>query len=61
MTSQDKAERAWNCIDYYADNESLDEAIIDILTDLMLLCKQENISFVDCHRIAFNHFTEESK
>lgn len=58
-TNSERAERAWQAIDGYADNDSLEECIIDLLTDIQHLCRQEEMSFSDCNKMALNHFIEE--
>lgn len=59
-TNEERAERVYAKIDGYADNDGLEECIIDILTDLHHLCTQEEISFLDCYLMARSHFEEET-
>ena len=60
-TNDERAERVYQAIDGYADNDDLQECIIDVLSDLQHLCEQQEISFSDCCALALIHYREESK
>jgi hypothetical protein len=59
--NEERAERVYEQIDGYAGNDSLEECIIDVLTDIQHLCEMEQISFSDCCASALMHYREESK
>jgi hypothetical protein len=45
--------------DYWNENEPDDQAVTDLLADLMHYCKQQGIDFRKCVAMAEVHFEEE--
>lgn len=61
MANENRAERARKALDSYdGDLGSLDENIIDLLTDIMHLCHQQTgMEFLDALNMARTHFEAE--
>ena len=59
MSKADKAERAQQAIDSAYEQDARESQVVDLLTDLMHLCKKEKLSFNALLGSAKMHFAEE--
>jgi hypothetical protein len=55
-----RANRAQNAIDMAYEVDSTDTQIVDLLTDLMHLAKQQKLSFAKLLSMAQVHYSEEN-
>ena len=58
--NQERVDNARDSLQQYLDGQSLEEAMIDCLTNLRHLAAAEDVNFDDCIRISEFHFEEEN-